>query len=832
MRPHYSVVLLAALAASPGLQLARAQNCPISTLETLPDVVAPCCESMPGGTCRDGFPAICPQVCAAGLVTYWNACDVTIAVFPDDQFPNFLISGVRELIQSCRQVNTLVQRGHAAGCAASVGNVQTRVGMIQDTCCTQNGENACTSGGGPSQCDAACALAFIPYYVQCIEQTTASSGAGVGTSPEDVRVFTTMFSQCTEHLPANETSILLSLVRDRDIEPSCRIDTDSILTLSEAKSGPPPCEADSSTMCDRLISSGTFTCESSFCLLCDQAHNCDFSCSLPCSSGDATGSPAPSPVCERDSSNMCSALIAGGTMTCESDFCASCTQPGTCDHSCRLPCADATGDGHRRALGESMFPSFFQPSPDCSWDDLDDTVRMVDEVCCSGVHGGCGDGLPELCSYECGKIFVPFLNQCGDKLEGLIEDDETMVGFHAFQANCLQLDPKTMVLAIENSVCQECGDGEVSAGEDCDDGSSGNSDAPNAHCRLDCHLARCGDGILDSGNEECDAGARNSDDMASALTCSEPHCPQCLPDCTRPCPELTPVPGMQISYSNNRQYPTNAAYSCATGAAPSGGDVQRECQANGRWAGGPPTVCVNAGFEVLSGPCTTQDGDRCVSRTGYGDNEHCTIAVTSAMTISDCPVFNTEAGYDILSIGGRQFSGTDCPANVEVSPENEITWVSDGSISPEPTGDGVCNGGTVTDLARLQSPLTGDTSGSGDNYEMSCGGSGNEAMFSLSLRPGASIDIGMDDNTYDSRHETSWGGDCPGQNVVTCTDDPDTTRHQWTNDQGSAQTVFFVIDAYSSGSGTFTLSWTATGNSGGEEIHDASMPRGFTICRG
>ena len=38
-----------------------------------------------------------------------------------------------------------------------------------------------------------------------------------------------LFSQCTEHLPANETSILLSLVRDRDAEPSCRIDTDSIL---------------------------------------------------------------------------------------------------------------------------------------------------------------------------------------------------------------------------------------------------------------------------------------------------------------------------------------------------------------------------------------------------------------------------------------------------------------------------------------------------------------------------------------------------------------------------------------------------------------------------
>ena len=220
-------LVLAALSCS-GLPSASAQNCEIATLETLPDIVAPCCEQMPGGSCRGGFPAICPQICAVGLVAFWNDCDATIQIFPDDQFAaahGFLISGVQGIVQSCRQVNTLVQRGHAAGCSASVGDVQTRVATIQDTCCTENGANICTAGGGPRSCDAACALAFIPYFAQCIEQTTASGGAG-HSSTEDVRVFTLLFSQCTEHLPANETSVLLSLVRDRDAEPSCRIDTD------------------------------------------------------------------------------------------------------------------------------------------------------------------------------------------------------------------------------------------------------------------------------------------------------------------------------------------------------------------------------------------------------------------------------------------------------------------------------------------------------------------------------------------------------------------------------------------------------------------------------
>ena len=81
-----------------------AQNCPLNSLETLPDVVAPCCEAMPGGSCAEGFPAICPQICAQGLVAFWDDCDGTVGIFPDDYFEGFLISGVRDIVQSCRQV--------------------------------------------------------------------------------------------------------------------------------------------------------------------------------------------------------------------------------------------------------------------------------------------------------------------------------------------------------------------------------------------------------------------------------------------------------------------------------------------------------------------------------------------------------------------------------------------------------------------------------------------------------------------------------------------------------------------------------------------------------
>jgi hypothetical protein len=56
-----------------------------------------------------------------------------------------------------------------------------------------------------------------------------------------------------------------------------------------------------------------------------------------------------------------------------------------------------------------------------------------------------------------------------------------------------------------------CGDSELDAGEECDDG-SGNSDTVADACRLGCANAFCGDGVVDTG-ETCDGTG-------------------CLPDCS------------------------------------------------------------------------------------------------------------------------------------------------------------------------------------------------------------------------------------------------------------------------------------------------------------
>jgi hypothetical protein len=68
----------------------------------------------------------------------------------------------------------------------------------------------------------------------------------------------------------------------------------------------------------------------------------------------------------------------------------------------------------------------------------------------------------------------------------------------------------------------QCGDGAWdSLTEECDAGML-NGDYPNAPCRSNCTLPRCGDGIVDTSlGEECDAG-NNLDG------------PDCFADCTLP----------------------------------------------------------------------------------------------------------------------------------------------------------------------------------------------------------------------------------------------------------------------------------------------------------
>lgn len=61
-------------------------------------------------------------------------------------------------------------------------------------------------------------------------------------------------------------------------------------------------------------------------------------------------------------------------------------------------------------------------------------------------------------------------------------------------------------------------------------------------------------------------------------------------------------------------------------------------------------------------------------------------------------------------------------------------------------------------------------------------------------------------------HQLSVGGAYPGDSVESCLDDPDTNMESYSNNGLGPVNVYFIIDAYSTTSGDFTLAWTITGN--------------------
>ena len=65
----------------------------------------------------------------------------------------------------------------------------------------------------------------------------------------------------------------------------------------------------------------------------------------------------------------------------------------------------------------------------------------------------------------------------------------------------------------------------------------------------------------------------------------------------------------------------------------------------------------------------------------YGNNESCAIQVLQSVSLSTPDGFQTEQGYDILTVNGRAYSGTNGPNNAYAPAGSIITWRSDYSVT-------------------------------------------------------------------------------------------------------------------------------------------------------
>ena len=101
-------------------------------------------------------------------------------------------------------------------------------------------------------------------------------------------------------------------------------------------------------------------------------------------------------------------------------------------------------------------------------------------------------------------------------------------------------------------------------------------------------------------------------------------------------------------------------------------------------------------------------------------------------------------------------------------------------------------------------------------------------VFAIEIAPGATVEMGLlgSPAAYSARHETRWGGACPGENLVSCSSAASQNWHTWTNDQDSAQNVYFVLSP--SSSGEFRFSWSvSTAATVFERQENGTCPEGY-----
>ena len=90
-------------------------------------------------------------------------------------------------------------------------------------------------------------------------------------------------------------------------------------------------------------------------------------------------------------------------------------------------------------------------------------------------------------------------------------------------------------------------------------------------------------------------------------------------------------------------------------------------------------------FSVTSGPCTVTEGGACFRTPNYpddyGSSQDCEIAVSGA-GFARATAFDTESGYDYVTIGGTQYGGDGgalASSGVPVGDGTTVAWHTDSS---------------------------------------------------------------------------------------------------------------------------------------------------------
>lgn len=121
------------------------------------------------------------------------------------------------------------------------------------------------------------------------------------------------------------------------------------------------------------------------------------------------------------------------------------------------------------------------------------------------------------------------------------------------------------------------------------------------------------------------------------------------------------------------------------------------------------------------------------------------------------------------------------------------------------------NCATAIDLGAQTSPYAGSTASFTNHVNLSCGSStatAPDGYYKITVPSNYTLSIGVT-STWDAVHAVGYGTCSALTSIVACSD-TDTQTHTWANYTGSAQTVYWIQDGYSTASGAFTLTWSLT----------------------
>jgi len=247
-----------------------------------------------------------------------------------------------------------------------------------------------------------------------------------------------------------------------------------------------------------------------------------------------------------------------------------------------------------------------------------------------------------------------------------------------------------------------------------------------------------------------------------------------------------------------------------------------------------------SGVTIVSGTCNAAAAT-CLGSFYTGsavvDGTATALAVPASTTIyiyvTTWPTPNCVASYDLLLTATP---AAVCGNSVCEGTESFVTCPAD---CPEPAGNSCASS---LDLATLTSPYSATTVGFGDTYNEACiSNTASDRIFNISVPDGYRLYIGQSVNAFDSKHRVAFGGACPGTTTINtgyvsnfpiysdlgtingCLDDNDLTHYYYQNTSGVSETVYFLLDGFSTNAGTFTLEWLL------EPLPSCSAVTGLTV---